>query len=100
MENERTSMRTEQATERVSGGLKDLARDPDDILSATTGQMGEPRSRLAAAVAAANATCQRLEEQTVAALTATDRCIRGHPYETITIAFGLGLAIGVLLSRK
>ena len=93
-------MRTEQATERVSGGLKAVARDPDDMLSAPTGQIGEPRNRLAAAVDAANATCQRLEDQTVAALNATNRCIHGHPYETISVAFGLGLIIGVLLTRR
>ena len=93
-------MRTEQANERLSGELKGAARHAGDLGSETAGQMGEPRNRIAAVVDAANVTCQRLEDQTVAALKATDRCIRGHPYETLSVAFGLGLIIGVLLSRK
>jgi len=31
---------------------------------------------------------------------AADRVIRDHPYQTIGIAFGLGLLIGVLARRK
>ena len=31
---------------------------------------------------------------------ATDRAIREHPYESIGIAFGVGVLIGVLINRK
>jgi ElaB/YqjD/DUF883 family membrane-anchored ribosome-binding protein len=93
-------MRTEQAHERLSGELKGAARRGDDVLSATMGQGGEPRNRVAAAVDTANVTCQRLEDETVAALKATNRCIHSHPYETIGVFLGLGLIAGVLLSRS
>jgi ElaB/YqjD/DUF883 family membrane-anchored ribosome-binding protein len=73
-------------------------------LKATAGQAGEKltelRGRLAAALESAKATCHRLEEQTVAAAKATDRTIREHPYESIGIAFGVGLLVGVLVGRK
>jgi ElaB/YqjD/DUF883 family membrane-anchored ribosome-binding protein len=40
------------------------------------------------------------EEKAVERAKAADRVIRDHPYQTIGIAFGLGLLIGVLARRK
>jgi ElaB/YqjD/DUF883 family membrane-anchored ribosome-binding protein len=60
----------------------------------------EARSRLAAALESAKAAYQRVEEKTIAAAKATDQTIREHPYESIGIAFGLGLLAGVLVARK
>ena len=97
-------MTTEQANERLTGDLKALMRDAEELMKATAGQAGEKltemRSRLAAALESAKATCHRLEEKTVAAAKATDRTIREHPYESIGIAFGVGLLVGVLVGRK
>ena len=97
-------MRTEQANERVAKDLKALAHDAEELMKATAGQAGEKvsemRSRLAAALESAKATCHRLEEKTVAAAKVTDQTIREHPYESIGIAFGLGLLVGVLVARK
>lgn len=97
-------MMTEQANKRVTGELKTVVRDAEELMKATAGQssetINEARGRLAAAVEAARATCLKLEQTTAAAAKATDRCIRDHLYETIGVAFGLGLLIGVLISRK
>ena len=97
-------MISEHANKRVAGDLNTVVRDAEDLMKATAGQSGEAvneaRGRLAAAVEAAKATCIKLEQTTTAAAKATDRCIREHPYETIGVAFGLGLLIGVLVSRK
>jgi ElaB/YqjD/DUF883 family membrane-anchored ribosome-binding protein len=97
-------MATQEANERMAGDLKHVMRDAEKVMEATAGQTGESvsevRSRLAAAIESAKATCQRLEEKTVAAAKATDRVIREHPYESIGVAFGLGLLIGVLVARK
>jgi len=51
-------------------------------------------------IESAKATCHRLEDKTVAAVKVTDRTIRDHPYESIGIAFGVGLLVGVLVGRK
>jgi ElaB/YqjD/DUF883 family membrane-anchored ribosome-binding protein len=95
---------TEEAERRLTSHLKALVQDAEELMNATAGQAGasvsETRSRLAAAVESAKATCQRLEEKTIAAAKATDKTIRGHPYESISIAFGLGLLVGVLIARK
>jgi ElaB/YqjD/DUF883 family membrane-anchored ribosome-binding protein len=96
-------MTTEQANERLAGDLKALMRDAEELMKATAGQAGEKvtelRSRLAAAIESAKATCHRLEEKTLAAAKATDRTIREHPYESVGIAFGIGLLVGVLVGR-
>ena len=43
---------------------------------------------------------QRAEEKAVERAKAADRLVRDHPYQTIGLAFGLGLLIGVLARRK
>ena len=95
---------TELANERLTSDLKTVVHDAEELMKATAGQAGEKvtqaRSRLSAALESAKATCQRLEEKTVAAAKATDRTIREHPYESIGIAFGLGLLVGVLVARR
>ena len=97
-------MTMEEANKRLAGDLKAVMRDSEELMKATAGQVGEKigevRNRLAAALESAKATCQRLEEKTVAAAKATDRTIRDHPYESIGIAFGVGLLVGVLVGRK
>ena len=104
---ERQCMTTQAANEQLeqlSGDLKTVVRDAEELMKATAGQTGEKvseaRSRLTAALESAKETCQRLEEKAVAAAKATDQVIREHPYESIGLAFGLGLLIGVLVSRK
>jgi ElaB/YqjD/DUF883 family membrane-anchored ribosome-binding protein len=42
----------------------------------------------------------KVQESTVASAKATDRAIREHPYESLGVAFGLGVLIGVLIARR
>jgi len=97
-------MTTENANERLKGDLKAVVRDAEELVKATAGHAGEKvsevRNRLAAALESAKETCQRLEEKTVAAAKVTDQTIREHPYESIGVAFGLGLLVGVLVARR
>lgn len=90
--------------EKVKEDLRTLVRDAEELIKATAGDMSEKaktaRSRLGEALERAKATCHRLEEKTAAAAKATDKVIREHPYESIGIAFGVGLLIGVLVARK
>jgi ElaB/YqjD/DUF883 family membrane-anchored ribosome-binding protein len=96
---------TEQANmEKLMADLKTLTRDAEALMQATAGQTGEKvselRQRLSAALESAKATCHRLEERAIAGAKAADRAIREHPYESIGVAFGLGLLIGVLIGRR
>ena len=43
---------------------------------------------------------QRAEDKAVEQAKAADRVIRDHPYQTVGLAFGLGLLIGLLARRK
>jgi len=97
-------MTPQEANQRLSSDLKLVMRDAEELLKATAGEAGEKvkevRSRLAAALESARATCEHLQDQTIAAAKATDHVIREHPYESIGIAFGTGLLIGVLVGRR
>ncbi len=94
--------------ERVLKDLKTLARDTEDLLKATAGDVSEKakelRGRLNAALSRAKEAYTALQEQTVASAKAaakqTDTVIRDHPYQAVGIAFGVGLLVGVLVARR
>lgn len=97
-------MTTQDANQRLATDLKVVMRDAEDLLKATAGEAGEKvkevRGRLSSALESAKATCENLQDKTVQAAKATDYAIREHPYESIGIAFGVGLLIGVLVGRR
>src|SRR5262249_21958104 len=97
---ERISMTIEQTNDRLVTDLKKSIGHAEEALGAGGDRVGELKNRLVGLIDSAKVTCQRLEDKTVAAAKATDRTIREHPYESIGIAFGMGLLIGVLVSRK
>jgi ElaB/YqjD/DUF883 family membrane-anchored ribosome-binding protein len=43
---------------------------------------------------------ERAEQKAIERAKAADRLVRDHPYQTIGLAFGLGLLIGVLARRR
>ncbi len=96
------------ARERVMTDLKSLVRDSEDLLKATASDVSEKakevRARVTAALERAKKTCEQWQEQTAvtaqAAAKKADAAIRTHPYETIGVAFGVGLLVGVLVTRK
>ena len=84
--------------------FKVVVHDAESLLKASAGDLGEKareaRSRLAASLESAKGSFHMVEEKAVAGAKATDKVIRDHPYESIGIAFGVGLLIGVLVTRK
>lgn len=90
--------------EKVKDDLRSLMTDAEELLKATAGDVSEKakeaRTRLAGALEKAKGTYHNLEGKTREAAKATDRAIRSHPYESIGVAFGIGLLIGVLVARK
>jgi ElaB/YqjD/DUF883 family membrane-anchored ribosome-binding protein len=97
-------MTTKEANQKLMHDLKVVVEDAEELLRATADQAGEKiaevRKRLESALESAKATCHRLEERTLEVANSTDVCIREHPYESIGVAFGLGLLLGVLVTRK
>ena len=97
-------MTNEANMEKLVSDLKTLSHDAEAVLQATAGQAGEKmtelRGRLSSTLESCKATYRRLEEKTVAGAKVADQTIREHPYESIGVAFGVGLLIGVLVSRR
>ena len=101
-------MTRETNMEKLGTDLKELSQDAEEMLQATAGQTGEKitalRERLNDALEAAKETYHRVQEKTIAGAKVADKTIREHPYASISIAagaaFGLGLLIGVLASRR
>ena len=91
-------------TDRLVTDLKRVVQDSEELLRTTAGVAGdkanEVRERLSAALEAAKRSCRRIEERAIEGAKATDKVIREHPYQSIGVAFGVGLLIGVLVTRK
>jgi ElaB/YqjD/DUF883 family membrane-anchored ribosome-binding protein len=91
-------------TDRLVSDLKTVTKDAEELLKTVAGDRGngshEMRMRLSAAIDSAKETYRRMEEKAVAGAKATDKVIREHPYESLGIAFGMGLLVGVLVTRK
>lgn len=92
------------STDRITSYLRRVVEDAEHVLKDTTEVATEKakaaRERLAAAVEAAKACCQNVEEKAMAGAKVTDKVIREHPYQSIGIAFGVGVLIGWLVTRK
>lgn len=95
---------TELNTDKLVGDLKRLVSDSEELLHSTKDAVGEKahevRERLNELVDSAKRTCQKLESKTIEGAKAADKTIRDHPYQSIGVAFGIGLLIGVLVTRK
>lgn len=94
--------------EKVVEDFKTLARDAEELLRVTAGEVAEKmsdeakaaRARLATALEGTKGTLQQLEDRAIISARAADQVVRSHPYESIGAAFGLGLLIGVLVGRR
>ncbi len=100
----RSSSEIEATTEKLLQDLKAVVRDGEELLKAGAQDLSErgmaARERLAAALEVAKDTRRKLEEKARAGVQATDELIREHPYQSIGVAFGIGMLLGVLLNRK
>jgi len=72
----------------------------EDAHSEHDAKCGVVRAKLNSAAEKARAAYDRVHEKTVAAAKAADQTVRDHPYQTIGVAFGVGLLIGVLAMRS
>ncbi len=97
-------MVAQETNEKRSGELHNIVHNAEEFMKTTSGQAGERtkeiRARLASAMESAKAATRRVQEKAKEAAKATDHSIREHPYESIGVAFGVGLLLGVLLGRR
>lgn len=90
--------------EKLLHDLKEVVHDGEELLKVGAHGLSEKgmeaRERLTAALKSARETAQKLQQRAVAGAKVTDKVIREHPYQSIGVAFGIGLLIGVLVNRK
>jgi ElaB/YqjD/DUF883 family membrane-anchored ribosome-binding protein len=88
-------------TEKLATDVRVLASDVEELLKATSSQAGEKvaeaRARAQAAIANARSTAI---EQSRQAARATDQYVHQNPWTAIGISAGVGLLIGLLISRR
>ena len=86
--------------EKLVQDLTTLVNDAEELVKATGGQLaGTSKAELITALDRVKASCRRLQDRAVAGARSADQVIREHPYQSVGIAFGVGLLIGALVNR-
>lgn len=100
----RSGEEIEASTEKLLRDLKAVVHDGEELLKAGARGLSESgaaaRERLASALEVAKDTQRKLQEQVVSGAKATDRVIREHPYQSVGLAFGIGVLLGILANRR
>lgn len=93
--------------EKLMQDLRVVVADAEELLRATAGQTGEKvssaRERIQESLVAAKvrliAAEEAIVEKTKQAAKATDEYVHENPWKSVGIAAGVGLVIGMLISR-
>lgn len=99
---------TQVSSEKLKGDLKTVFADMDEYLRATASQTGEKigvlRERLQEQMHKAKDRLADTKEVVVvkakAGARVTDEYVHDHPWHAVGIAAGVGLIIGMLISRR
>ena len=101
-------MSTTPDTDRILDDLRRVVDDAESLLRETSGLVGERaaevRERAADSVRAARERLSGLEEELLDrardAARDTEHYVRRNPWQAVGIAAGVGLLLGVLISRR
>jgi ElaB/YqjD/DUF883 family membrane-anchored ribosome-binding protein len=90
--------------EKLVSDVKAVVNDADNLIRATGSDLSdktqEARKKLREAMESAKASVKKAEAKLSEQAKRTDKVVRSHPYESIGIAAGVGLLVGLLLGRK
>jgi ElaB/YqjD/DUF883 family membrane-anchored ribosome-binding protein len=96
--------KTMEGEQKLADNLHSITEDAENFVRETGSGLSEKareaRARLTASLASARAGLTKLNEKAIEGAKATDRVIRDNPYQSIGVAFGLGILIGVLVTRN
>ena len=99
---------TTAAREQLLSDLKAVIADSQELLSATSGALGEraaaARARVEESLRSARTKIDELEgemlDRVKHAAKATDEYVHDHPWGAVGIAAAAGLLVGVLIGRR
>jgi ElaB/YqjD/DUF883 family membrane-anchored ribosome-binding protein len=90
-------------TDKLVKDLRLVVQDAEDLIRATAGEVNEKtkqaRARLSQTLEKAKESAVVLQEKAAEKAKVADEVIRQHPYESMGVAFGLGLLLGVIVNR-
>ena len=90
----------EPSPEKLTRDLHTLVEDGEDFLRSGANRLNEEaHAKLTQALDAAKATGAKLKDKALQGARSTDETIREYPYQSIGVAFGGGVLIGVLVHR-
>ena len=87
----------ETSKEKLVGDLKTLVGDAEELLKATASQTGE---RIEKARARAEQSLRVVRDQFAEAGQSVNDQVHEHPWTAAGIAAGIGLLLGVIISRR
>lgn len=98
----------DSSKEKLARDMRAVVADAEELLRATADQAGEKaaalRERAKANLAVARARLEEAEhavvERTKVAAKATDEYVHEHPWQAVGIAAGVGVLLGMLISRS
>ncbi|HWK72733.1 MAG TPA: DUF883 family protein [Povalibacter sp.] len=98
----------EVTTDKLVADLKAVVQDAEALLRATSSQTGEKiqeaRARAEDSLRQAKARLTQVEEEALKRAReladATEEYVRDNPWQSVGIAAGIGLVLGVLISRR
>src|SRR3954468_4495675 len=102
------SMNAETSTDQLVSDLKSVVNDAEALLNATSTQTGDKiqavRARAEESLRQAKARLTEVEQEAMRRAKeiadATDEYVRDNPWQSVGIAAGIGLLLGVLLGRR
>jgi len=101
-------MSTDVTTEKLVADLKAVMHDAEALLRATSAQTGEKiqevRARAEESLRHAKVRVSQAEEEAMKRAReladATEGYVKDNPWQSVGIAAGIGLVLGILLSRR
>lgn len=102
------STHAEVSTDQLVSDLKTVMNDAEALLKATSTQTGERvqevRARAEASLQQARARVNEIEQEALRAARemadATEEYVRDNPWQSVGVAAGVGLLIGLLIARR
>lgn len=102
------STSTEVTTDQLVADLKTVMHDAEALLKATSAQTGEKiqeaRARAEESLRQAKVRLTEIEQEALKrareVADATEEYVRENPWQSVGIAAGVGLLLGLLLSRR